>query len=390
MIYVLLVLVGVVLGAAVGWFAAKARAATENAQLQAALEAAKATRTAEQAAQQVGDERLEFALKSLTDEAINKNNAVFGQLVAPLREQLTKVEQQVAVVERERVDAYAGLREQLEMTHRTSAQLRTETAQLVAALRAPTVRGRWGEQQLKRIVEAAGMLDQCDFTEQAHTSTIDGSIRPDMVVMLAGGKRIVIDAKVPFTAYLEAMEARDDTARAEQLRAHAKHLRHHVDSLASKEYWEKIEGTPEFVVLFVPADTFLDTALKYDASMLEHAFARNVVIATPSTLIALLRTVAYTWRQESLAANAAEIHTLGKELYSRLATFGDHFSKVGSSLNSAVSTFNKAVGSLEGRVLVTARKFGELQGITKTLPDSAQIEAVPRQLQAPEFAEENM
>lgn len=370
-------------GAAIGWLAARSRSSVEAVGLKAQLAAERATLSAQHA----GEKRLEQAMKSLAGEAIERNNTTFGRLVAPLRETLTKVEHQVVTVERERVDAYAGLREQLEMAHRASVQLRTETAQLVAALRAPTVRGRWGEQQLRRIVEAAGMVDQCDFAEQVTTNTADGVVRPDLVVMLAGGKHVVVDAKAPFSAYLEAMEARNENERAELMKAHAKHLRHHIDALTGKLYWEAVEGTPEFVVLFVPADAFLDAALQYDATLLEHGFAQNIVIATPSTLIALLRTVAYTWRQEALARNAAEVHQLGKELYARLATFGDHFGKVGASLSSAVSRYNAAVGSLEGRVLVTARKFGELQGITKDVPSPAQVEAVPRQPQAPELLE---
>lgn len=381
MAYVLMVLVGLTTGAALGWFAAKVRASADASSLRAELAAQRATIQAQRA----GESRLENALKSLSHQAIADNNVAFNTLVAPLRENLAKVEHHVASVERQRVDAYAGLREQIDVMHRSNIQLRTETAQLVAALRAPQVRGRWGEQQLRRIVEAAGMVEQCDFDEQVTTTTVDGIQRPDMVVTLAGGKHLVVDAKVPISAYLEAMESRDDHARKERLQAHAKHLRGHVDTLASKAYWEAVDGTPEFVVLFVPADTFLDSALRNDATLLEHAFTRNVVIATPSTLIALLRTIAYTWRQEALAQNAKEIHDLGKELHQRLSTFGDHISKVGSSLGTAVAKYNSAVGSLEGRVLVTARKFGELQGITKEFPSPEQIEAVPRQLQAPEL-----
>ncbi len=361
-------------GVGIGWLAAHARSASETARLRATVEA-----------QAAGEQRLEQAMRSLSNDALSKNNSTFGQLVAPLQDNLSKVERHVSEVEKERTQAYSGLREQIELMHRTNIQLRAETAQLVAALRAPQVRGRWGEQQLRRIVEAAGMVSHCDFTEQVTTNTPDGLIRPDMMVTLAGGKQVVVDAKVPFAAYLEAMEARDENVRTERLTAHAKHLRHHVDALSSKAYWEAFPTTPEFVVLFVPADTFLDAAVQHDATLLEHGFARNVVIATPSTLIALLRTVAYTWRQDALARNAAEVHKLGQDLYLRLAKLGDHWDKLGTSLSTTVNRYNTAVGSLEGRVLVTARRFGELQGITSELPPPEQVETAPRKLQAAEL-----
>jgi DNA recombination protein RmuC len=247
------------------------------------------------------------------------------------------------------------------------------------------VRGRWGEHQLRRIVEFAGMIEHCDFTEQATSTTADGVLRPDLVITLAGEKHIVVDAKVPFAAYLEAMEARDDRQRAARLDAHARHLRSHVDALGSKAYWERFSPSPEFVGLFVPADTFLDAALQRDPSLLEHAFGRNVVIATPSTLVALLRTIAYTWRQEALAQNAAEVHALGRELHGRIATMGGHLGRVGSSLNAAVARYNEAIGSLEGRVLVSARKFADLQVTTASLETPPQVEVVARQLEAPEL-----
>ncbi len=369
-----IVIVCLLAGAAIGWLAAYSRASSQIARSEAALET-----------HQASEKRLEQALRSLSAEAIERNNSAFAQLVAPLKDNLDKVERQVSGAERERVDAYAGLREQVELMHRTNVQLRSETAQLVAALRAPQVRGRWGEHQLRRIVEAAGMVERCDFVEQVSVSTADGILRPDMVVKLADGKNVIVDAKVPFSAYLEAMEARDDHVRSERLTAHAKHVRHHIDTLSAKSYWEAFESTPEFVVLFVPADTFLDAAVQKDAVLLEYAFERNVVLATPSTLIALLRTIAYSWRQEALARNAAQVHQLGRELYTRLATLGEHWDKLGSSMGSMVQRYNAAVASLEGRVMVTARKFGELQGVTGELAAPKQLEAVPRQLQAAEL-----
>jgi len=361
-------------GALIGWYAARARLATEVAGLRATLDAAR-----------VGEQRLEQSLRALSHESIAHNNSAFAQLVAPIRESLAKVEAQVDEVERDRVEAYATLRQQVQHMHQTSEQLRVETSQLVAALRAPQVRGRWGEHQLRRIVEVSGMVEHCDFVEQATSVTADGMLRPDMVVTLAGGKNVVVDAKVPFSAYLEAMESRDERHRSSRLDAHARHLRSHVDALGSKAYWERFDPSPEFVVLFVPADTFLDAALQREPMLLEHAFGRNVVLATPSTLIALLRTIAYTWRQEALAANAAQVHALGRELHSRIATMGGHLGKLGSSLNTAVSRYNEAIGSLEGRVLVTARKFADLHVTTDELETPRQVEVVGRQLQAPEL-----
>lgn len=361
-------------GALIGWFAARTRVAAELAGLHATLAAAR-----------VGEQRLEQSLRALSHETIAQNNNAFAQLVAPIRESLAKVEAQVDEVEKDRVEAYATLRQQVHHMHQTSEQLRIETSQLVSALRAPQVRGRWGEHQLRRIVEVSGMVEHCDFVEQATSVTVDGTLRPDMVVTLAGGKNVVVDAKVPFSAYLEAMESRDERHRSTRLDAHARHLRSHVDALGSKAYWERFDPSPEFVVLFVPADTFLDAALQREPSLLEHAFGRNVVLATPSTLIALLRTIAFTWRQEALAANAAQVHALGRELHARIATMGGHLGKLGSSLNSAVSRYNEAIGSLEGRVLVTARKFADLQVTTDSLETPKQVELVGRQLQAPEL-----
>ncbi|HEV2087656.1 MAG TPA: DNA recombination protein RmuC [Cryptosporangiaceae bacterium] len=361
-------------GVAVGFFASTSRSAAQIARLHATLEASRS-----------GEQRLEQALRGVSADAIDRNNAAFSQLIAPIRESLANVEHTVATVERDRVQAYAGLREQVVQMHHTSEQLRVETGQLVTALRAPQVRGRWGEHQLRRIVEVAGMIEHCDFVEQASSTTVDGTLRPDMVITLAGGKNVVVDAKVPFAAYLEAMEARDDTGREGRMTAHAKHLRTHVDTLSGKAYWRRFDPTPEFVVLFVPADTFLDAALQRQPDLLEYAFSRNIVVATPSTLVALLRTIAYTWRQEALAENAAAVHALGRDLYQRLSTLGGHVDKLGTALTGAVGRYNEAVGCLESRVLVTARKFTDLQIASADVESPRQIEVVPRHLQAPEL-----
>jgi DNA recombination protein RmuC len=357
--------------------------------------------------ERAGEARLREAFAALSGEALARNNEAFVRLaearlreattvaggdlekrqqaieglVAPLRDTLGKVEAQIREVERGREGAYASLLEQVATMRQTSEQLRTETAQLVTALRAPQVRGRWGEMQLRRVVESAGMLEHCDFTEQATSTTEDGVLRPDLVVHLAGGKNVVVDSKVAFSGFLEASEARDEATRQARLKAHARHLRTHVDQLAAKAYWERFEPTPEFVVCFVPADVFLDAALQQEPGLLEHAFARNVVIATPSTLVALLRTVGYAWRQEALSRNAQVVHELARDFYTRLATMGSHIDAVGTSLNSAVNRYNKAVSSLESRVLVSARKLRELKVTDADLPTPRQVESAARSLE---------
>jgi DNA recombination protein RmuC len=372
----LLVVVGLMAGAGLGWLAARSRSSVEIARLDATL---RATRD--------GEARLEQSLRALSYEASGHNQAAVAQAVAPLHDALHRYESRVAELERDRLGAYEALREQVRGMYAVSGELRTETRQLVAALRAPQVRGRWGEHQLRRIVEAAGMLEHCDFTEQVTTTTDDGVVRPDMVVRLHGGRQVVVDAKAPFDAYLAAMEARDESTRDDQLDHHAKRLRAHVDSLAAKSYWAAFEQSPDFVVLFVPADPFLDAAMQRDPTLLEYAFTRNIVLATPATLVALLRTVAYAWRQEALARNAVVVHTLAKELYSRLSTMGDHLAKVGTSLGGAVTSYNKAIGSLEARVLVSARRLAELGVSAEELTTPAQVEVAARALQAPELVD---
>src|SRR5262249_32781680 len=332
--------------------------------------------------------RLKEVTAALTAKAEGDATArqqAINALLDPMTVALRRVEGQLRTVEMERESAYAGLREQVSAMHRSSEQLHVETKQLVNALRAPQVRGRWGELQLERIVQLAGMVEHCDFDQQVVASGEDGGVRPDMVVHLAGGKQLVVDAKVPFAAYLEAAQTQDPDVHAERLAAHARQLRSHVDSLAAKSYWTAFEPSPEFVVLFVPGDPFLEAALRADPALLEHAFERNIVISTPTTLIALLRTVAYTWRQEALASNAARVHELGRELHSRLATMGGHVTKLGKQLSGAVDAYNRTVSSLESRVLVTARRFGELGVLTEQLDTPEQVERIPRTVQAVEL-----
>ena len=371
---VLLVMLGVAIGTAIGFLYAKSRSAPEIARLDATL---RATRE--------GEERLGQSLRALSADAARDQHITLGHLIAPLAESLQRYERRVLEIERDRVDAYAELRTEVRTVATVSGDLRTETSHLVSALRAPQVRGRWGEHQLRRIVEAAGMLEHCDFIEQASAQTDNGGIRPDLVVQLSGGRHVVVDAKAPFEAYLTAMEARDERSRDAQLTLHAKALRSHVDALSAKAYWTGFVSAPEFVVLFVPADPFLDAALQHDPTLLEHAFSHDVVLATPATLVALLRTVAYAWRQEALAENALAVHTLGRDLYARLSTMGDHLAKLGASLGGAVTAYNRAVGSLESRVLVSARKLADLGVSGDALDEPAQLEVAPRRLQAPEF-----
>ncbi len=370
------VIICLAVGAALGWFAARLRSATDIARLEATLQAGKD-----------GEARLEQSMRALTYEATAQSQEAVARAVAPLHDALRRYEQRVGELEHDRVDAYAELREQVRSMGAVSGELRTDTKQLLAALRAPQVRGRWGEHQLRRIVEAAGLLEHCDFAEQVTGTTDHQGVRPDLVVRLHGGRTVVVDAKAPFDAYLSAMEARDERTRDSHLDQHARHLRGHVDALAAKAYWTAFDSTPDFVVLFVPADPFLDAALQRDATLMEHAFARNVVLATPATLVALLRTVAYSWRQEALAHNAAAVHSLARELYARLSTLGDHVGRLGGSLAGAVTAYNKAVGSLESRVLVSARKLAEMGVSDDELVAPAQIELAPRQPQAPELVD---
>ncbi len=385
----LVVLAALLLGVILGASANAARSGARVARAEAELAAGRAN-----------EETVRRSLELLGADAARRSSGAVGEQVAgiigPLRDAVTHLAEHVRTVEHTRVEAYAGLREQVAGMHRTSQQLTSQTTQLVTALRAPQVRGRWGELQLERVVELAGMVEHCDFDTQVAGEVSDAAgedstlrVRPDMVVRLSGGRQVVVDAKVPFAAYLESVEAGDEQTRSAQLARHARALRAHVDALSAKTYWRAFTPSPEFVVLFVPGDPFLEAALSADPGLLEHAFARDVIIATPTTLIALLRTVAYSWRQEALSEQATEVLALGRELHTRLGTVGSHLERLGGQLGRAVDSFNSTVSSMESRVLVTARKLGETGVDSGAGPIAAvtPIEASPRRLQAVELLE---
>jgi DNA recombination protein RmuC len=304
---------------------------------------------------------------------------------ALVRQGLERLQDQMRDLDQHRVSWQSQLRQQVEDMRHSTDTLRRETAALSTALRKPQVRGRWGELHLRRAVEIAGLVSRCDFTEQVSIRRDDGFVRPDLVVHLAGGKHVIVDAKVPLDAFLDATGAESDDARDAHLARHARQLRQHVDTLAAKAYWRSLPSTPEFVVLFVPGESFLSAALEAEPGLLEYAAGRQVVLATPTTLIALLRTVGYAWTQEALADKARDIHTLGRELYDRIGVMGGHLDKLGRSLTSAVTSYNKAVGSLETRVLVSARKFTEMEITDQELSFPSPVVEAARPLTAAEL-----
>ena len=368
------------------------------------LETAQRSAVYEERARLMGDAKqaLENSFKSLSAEALKSNNAAFldlakaslgefqqvakgdlekrqqaiDALVGPVKASLDKVDEKIGALERAREHAYGEIRQQFTQMGETQALLRQETSNLVKALRQPHVRGRWGEVQLRRVVEMAGMLKHCDFFEQESAQTDEGrTVRPDLVVRLPGGRQIVVDSKAPINAYLDAHEAPDEEGRRAKMQEHAQLVRSHLQALSKKGYWEQFQPTPEMVVMFMPGEAFYSAALEADPGLIETALSQNVVIASPENLIALLRAVSYGWRQVSIEENARAISQLGQELYGRLTTMVKHIARIGASLDGAKDAYNDAIGSLESRVLVSALRFKEL-GATSQEAEIIELRAV--------------
>src|SRR5579883_264724 len=418
MLPVLVAAAALVLGAALGFLLGQARAAKRIESLRVELEGARvrleagARQEADRAALlEQAEARLRASFDSLAGQTLRANSELFlrlarealgrdqaiaqsvlkeretaiAQLIEPIRTALQKTEAQVEALERDRRDAFASLRTQIETLAHGQTQLQRETRNLVTALRRPEVRGRWGELTLRRLVELAGMSEHCDFTEQLHLFGQEGALRPDLVVHMPDSRDLVIDVKTPLDAYLEALEAPTEETRQQALKKHAQQVETRVRQLASKAYWAQFEHSPEFAVLFLPGDQFLSAALAERPELLEGALKQGIIIATPSTLIALLKTVAYGWRQTAVTENAALIRELGQELYRRLGAFTGHLERLGARLGAAVDAYNSAVGSLERQVLPQARRFPDL-GVTAdaALPELGAIEQPVRPVAAAE------
>ena len=408
--------VGAVAGAAIAWAVASERLRAESsarAALAARLEEQERAFESQQALLSDAERRLGDAFKALSADALRASNASFlqlagqaldrqqeaargdlekrqqaiGALVTPVREALGRFETQVGAIEQRRAGAYAELREQVRSMGDAQNQLRLEAGNLVRALRTPQVRGRWGEIQLKRVVELAGMSEHCDFTEQHSVEAEAGRLRPDLIVHLPGDRTVVVDAKTPLSAYLEAVEATDDARRAVLLADHARQVRDHMVALSRKSYWDQLGATPEFVVLFLPGESFFSAALEQDGTLLEMGAERRVILATPTTLISLLRAVSYGWKQETVAANAQRVAEAGRDLHKRVADLAAHVVKLGRHLAGSVESYNAFVGSLESRVLPAARRFKDLEAAgAEVLPELAPVDSVARTVQAPELA----
>jgi DNA recombination protein RmuC len=398
-------ILGMIIGAVIGYLYAgrrlgsvteRARAAEERAALVDGQLAERFQSLSAQALDASTARFLEIAEGRLRAENVKaageleNRRAAVEHLVGPLKETLARLETQLHESDSARRASHAALAEQVNISRHTTEQLRNQTQALVTALRRPEARGRWGELQLRRVAELAGMAAHCDFDEQVTVAGENGGQRPDMVVRLAGGKNIVVDSKVSLAAYLEAVEASDETVRTARMEAHARHVRQHVDQLAAKAYWTAFSPAPEFVVLFIPGEAFLAPALERDPGLLEHAMSRRVHIATPTTLVTMLRTAQYAWQQEALSQNARAVFDLGRELHSRLAGLGRNVDQLGRSLTRAVQAYNQTVGSLESRVLVSARRLSQLGVVDAELTAPAPVDEVARGLSAAELVPDEL
>lgn len=390
--FVLLLILIALLGIGFGWLLATLRQQRRITELATTL-------NLEREAAHAREQELQQSFAALSTRALRENNAAFLQLaqetmrqfqmqgqhdleqkekaveglVQPLREALEKAQLEIRRIEQERQQAYGSLTKHLETLTQTQQLLHGETRNLVQALRRPEVRGQWGELTLRRLVELAGMVEHCDFYEQVGADTDEGRRRPDMIVRMPDGREIIVDVKTPLDAYLSAVEATDEESRRRHLEHHARKVRERVKELATKAYWSQFPRAPDFILLFIPGDQFLAAALDLDRALLEDALRQRIILTTPTSFIALLRAVAYGWRQEQLAANAERIREVGEELYRRLSVFAEHLGKVGRGLDSAVDCYNKAVGSFETKVIPGARRFTEL-GVNTTKP----VEEPPR------------
>ncbi len=401
---------GLVLGALIAWLIGRSRQKRSDSDirlLETRIKDQDALQTERDSAYEVANGRLATAFSDLANQSLKSNSETFlrlaeqnlgahqervkrelgdreqavESLVKPIRDALQQSQQQISELEKTRSEAYGSIRSHLESMQNSQKSLATETQNLVNALRRPEVRGRWGEMTLKRLVELSGMVEHCDFQEQVHTASDDGIIRPDMIVRMPNNREVVVDVKTPLDAYLDATEAKDDAQRELGLKRHARNVSKHIGELSKKSYWDQFPRSPEFVILFIPGDQFLSAALNEDPNLIDTALAQKIVLATPTSFLALLKVVAHGWQQLALADNAEEIRKLAGDLYGRLGTFVGHLNKVGKQLSSSVDNYNKAVGSLERKVLPGARKFVEL-GIRpkKEIEPTESIEALPRTL----------
>ena len=401
------------LGASVFWLLRSRGTDGERAALSAALEAERAAAADKLATVLDAQRQLKDTFEALSGEALRRSQESFLQLaqeklgqyqqasasdlqarqqaitelLKPVRESLERVDKQLVNVDKERVGAYESVSQQLRTLSATHDELRRETGSLVRALRSPNVRGRWGEVQLRRVIEVAGMIDYCDFTEKESSTTDEGArVTPDLIIRLPNGKTLVVDSKVPIEAYLQSVDAQDEAAREAKLRDHARQVREHVKALGKKRYWEQFTPTPEFVVMFMPGEALLGSALQYDNELIELSAAQGVIPASPLTLIAVLRAVAYGWQQDLIVRNAEELSKLGKEMYDRLCTMADNLSSLGIDLRRAVESYNKTIGTIESRVLVTARRFRDMGVSTPDeLEEIKTVQVAVRDARAPEL-----